>query len=231
MTISQADYREYPKLLDPDDLWGQVRRTVHGKPLSEEQIALIVKAIRDAMQFCPEDYLMDLGCGNGALTRYFFQDCYFALGIDPSPYLIEIAQNRFTVPGKSSFILDDAAHYIINEKDPSRFTKVLCYGSFMYLDNSDSMYVLQGLRDRFTKVSKIFIGNLPDKNRASQFYPSDKDYSSELGDHNTLIGIWRSETELQNLAKNAGWDLVISNMPHNFYAAHYRFDAVLSKSL
>jgi len=34
------DYKEYPKTLDPDDVWGQVRRTVNGKPVSEDQASV-----------------------------------------------------------------------------------------------------------------------------------------------------------------------------------------------
>ena len=75
MIYPKSDYfhKEYPKTLDPDDLWGQVRRTVNGKPVSDAQIALIVAAIRDGLQFSKEDVVLDLACGNGALSSYFFE--------------------------------------------------------------------------------------------------------------------------------------------------------------
>jgi cyclopropane fatty-acyl-phospholipid synthase-like methyltransferase len=228
MIYPKSDYKEYPKTLDPDDLWGQVRRTVDGKPISDAQIALIVRAIRAGLQFSKEDVVLDLACGNGALSSYFFEDCRSLHGVDYSPYLIEIATKRFQVPGKSTFMVDDAAHYVQNEPDPGRFTKALCYGSFAFFTEADARQVLRGLRKKFVNVSRLFIGNLPDRDRAHLFYPSEKDYSSELKDHAAQIGIWRSQAELYTLAADEGWELTSTLMPPEYYAAHYRFDALLT---
>ena len=221
-------HKEYHKTLDPDDLWGQVRRTVYGKPVSDAQIALIVAAIRDGLQFSKEDVVLDLACGNGALSSYFFEDCRSLHGVDNSPYLIEIATKRFQVPGKSTFKVDDAAHYVQNESETGQFTKALCYGSFAYFTESDARQVLRGLRHRFVNVSRLFIGNLPDGDRAHLFYPPEKDYTSELKDHAAQIGIWRSQAELYTLAADEGWVLTSTLMPSEYYAAHYRFDALLT---
>ena len=228
MIYPKSDYKEYPKTLDPDDLWGQVRRTVHGKPVSDAQIALIVTAIRDGLQFSKEDVVLDLACGNGALSSYFFDDCQSLHGVDYSPYLIEIATKRFQVPGKSTFMVDDAVHYIQNESDPSHFTKALCYGSFACFTEADARQVLRSLRERFLNVSRLFIGELPDRDRAHLFYPPGKDYTSELQDPAAPIGIWRSQAEFYTLAADAGWDVASTLMPPEFYAAHYRFDALLT---
>ena len=43
------------------------------------------------------------------------------------------------------------------------------------------------------------------------------------------IGIWRSESELRELVAKAGWKLEIATMPKEYYAAHYRFDAILTR--
>ena len=230
MSYPKADWmhKEYPKTLDPDDLWGQVRRTVNGKPVSDAQIALIVAAIRDGLQFSKDDVGLDLACGNGALSSYFFDDCRSLHGVDYSPYLIGIATKRFQVPGKSTFMVDDAVHYVQNEPDPGRFTKALCYGSFACFTEADARQVLRGLRERFVNVSRLFIGNLPDRDRAHLFYPPGKDYTSELKDHTAPIGIWRSRAEFYTLAADEGWEITLTLMPPEFYAAHYRFDALLT---
>jgi hypothetical protein len=46
-----------------------VRRTVGGKPVDEEQIGLIVGAIRQALACRPADVVLDLACGDGALSE------------------------------------------------------------------------------------------------------------------------------------------------------------------
>lgn len=228
MNYPKSDFKEYPKTLDPDDFWGQIRRTVNGKPVSDEQIALIVTAVRDALQFSKEDVVLDLACGNGALSRYFFEDCCSLHGVDYSPYLIEVATKQFQILGKSTFMVDDAVHYVENEPDPGRFTKALCYGSFAYFTEADARQVLRGLRDRFANVSRLFIGNLPDRDRTHLFYAAETDYTSQLKDHAAPIGIWRSQAEFCALAADEGWELKSTLMPPEYYAAHYRFDALLT---
>ena len=149
-------------------------------------------------------------------------------GVDDSRYLIEIATKWFLVPGKSTFMVDDAVHYVQNEPDPGHFTKVLCYGSFAYFTEADARQVLRVLHNRFVNVSRLFIGNLPDRDRAYLFYPPGKDYTSEMKDHAAQIGIWRSEAEFHTLAADEGWELTSTLMPPEYYAAHYRFDALLT---
>jgi len=229
MNFPKSDYREYPKTLDRDDLWGQVRRTVNGKPVSEEQVGMIVQAIRTKLQLCSDDIMLDLACGNGALGSYLIDDCAMIHGVDWSEYLIDIADSRFGVPDRRTFLFDDAAHYVENEPDPMRFTKVLCYGSFSFFSEEDSVRVLTGLARRFANVERVFVGNLPDAARADRFYPTGKDYREELKDHTAQIGVWRTESQLRDLGSMTGWKLQITLMPSDFFAAHYRFDAVLTR--
>jgi cyclopropane fatty-acyl-phospholipid synthase-like methyltransferase len=229
MSFSKSDYKEYPKTLTRDDLWGQVRRTVHGKPVSAEQIAMIVDAIRKGLQLRADDVVLDLACGNGALASQFFDECAALHGVDSSEYLIEIANERFLVPGRTSFEVDDAAHYVATAPDAGRFTKILCYGSFTFFVEADAVSVLDGIARRFSNVRRVMIGNLPDADRAHLFYPERKNYADELKDSQAQMGIWRSEAELRDLVSASGWTLELATMPPDFYAAHYRFDAILTR--
>jgi cyclopropane fatty-acyl-phospholipid synthase-like methyltransferase len=197
--------------------------------VSQEQIAMIVQAIRKKLQLRADDIVLDLACGNGALGSYLIEDCAIIHGVDWSEYLIEVANSRFALPDRTTFLVDDAAHYIEIEQDPTRFTKVLCYGSFSYFSEADAVKVLMGLSRRFVNVTRVFVGNLPDAARADHFYPTGKDYRQELRDATAPIGIWRSESELRDLASMTGWKLEIAIMPRDFYAAHYRFDALLTR--
>ena len=68
-------YKEYPKLCAPDDYWGQVKRTINGVPVGQDQIDLILRAIVDGLDLQASDSLLDLCCGNGALSRLLFDRC------------------------------------------------------------------------------------------------------------------------------------------------------------
>ncbi len=222
----ESDFKQHPTRLAPDDFWGQVKRTVNGKPVAQEQIDLIVSAIRNALALDSEQSLLDLACGNGALSSYFFEECGQFLGVDFSEPLIEIARRYFERPGRH-FRLADIVAYVTTEPAPEAFTRALCYGSFAYLPESGARTLLRTLHDRFTKVDRIFIGNLPDLDRHGAFYTDSLDHSAELQDPESRIGIWRSAETFCALGRDCGWEVEIRHMPANFYAAHYRYDALL----
>ena len=94
---SKFDHDKYAKTRAPDDFWGQVRRTVQGVPVSEDQIKLIVSAISSALNMKSADTLLDLACGNGALSYLLFDYCAEYLGVDLSEYLISIAKENFVL--------------------------------------------------------------------------------------------------------------------------------------
>lgn len=229
MNHPKHDYNEYPKTLPKDDFWGQVRRTVNGKPVPEEQIRMIVDAIVTGLDLRPEDNCLDIACGNGCLSSYLFPHCRSLFGVDASTYLVEIARQNFENPPRFQFAVDDAAHFVRTERAPERFNKVLCYGSFSYFPDADAVETLDLLHRRFTCVDRILVGNLPDRDRAPDFYTTRQEAFADLDNHESQIGIWRSVAQFQTLAAATGWELEVTRMPRSFYAAHYRFDAILRR--
>jgi hypothetical protein len=220
-------YKEFPKTCVADDFWGQVRRTVNGKPVGEEQIAMIVDAVRAGLDLNATDCLLDLCCGNGALTTRIFAHCRGGLGVDFAGVLIEVAQVNFSRPGRDEYLLEDVEAFVNSSVDTERFTKGLCYGSFQYLPESKARAVLSGLRVRFPGISRMFIGNLPDRERISSFYRDVGIPEGRTDDPGSPVGIWRTQSQFADLAHSTGWDAEFRQMPAAYYAAHYRFDAVL----
>jgi SAM-dependent methyltransferase len=221
------DHDQFARSKSPDDFWGQIRRTVNGKPVSDEQIQMIVGEIKQRLSLQPTDVLLDLACGNGALSRFLFDSCSESLGVDLSEYLISVANQHFARPPQYTFIAHDAAEYVRSESRPERFTKALCYGSFSYFPAAAD--VLRALREKFINIKTVFIGNLPDRDLKDIFYSKAKPDPAELSDHSSQIGIWRSREEFTALARNAGWNIQFSTMPAGFYSAHYRYDVTLSR--
>ena len=98
----------------------------------------MVAAIRTGLDLRAEDVVLDLACGNGALSARLFDSCAGLVGVDASEYLIEVAKANFELVPRYTFLLDDAAHYAESEPEPERFSKVLCYGSFSYFSYDDA---------------------------------------------------------------------------------------------
>ncbi len=221
------DHDQYARSKADNDFWGQIRRTVNGKPVDEEQINLIIERILAKLSIENGDILLDLACGNGALSSRLFSRLTGYRGVDFSAKLIEVANKYFSQDNKFTFTHSGASEFIDVDSNPDRYTKVLCYGSFSYFREEHAANVLAKLYNQYRNVSRVFIGNLPDKDLAEEFYGKGKVNPAELLDNESPIGIWRSRENFVALAKKYGWNAEVSVMPEYYYAAHYRYDILL----
>ncbi|MDX1668840.1 MAG: class I SAM-dependent methyltransferase [Limnobacter sp.] len=224
----ESDFKQHPQQVGDKDYWAQVKRTVNGQPVSEDDIRMITDAIRYGLDLKPgqDDRLLDLGCGNGALTSLLYDSVSRVVGVDFSEYLISVAQRDFQKPGQYDYLVDDANHYLKSTHEGELFNKVLLYGCFAYFPDAEGTLSL--IRQRMPNVERVFIGNMPDLNLVDKFYYKGVPSEAELLDFNSKIGIWRTEDEFTELSAKAGWKAQFTRMPKEFYAAHYRYDVILS---
>ena len=133
MDKSLFDYNERPKQFGKKDFWKQVRRTINGEPVNEDQIDLITKQVSNVLNLKKDDKLLDLGCGNGALTVKFLQSVSKILGIDRSDYLIKIAKQNFENENLQ-FKCFELSSYI-NQNSIHNYNKCLMYGVSSFLED------------------------------------------------------------------------------------------------
>lgn len=228
-SYSKFSYDEHARNCAPDDFLGQTRRTINGKPLPEDQIQMIVTAIKYGLGFKTDDVLLELACGNGALSRFLFDSCKAYLGVDISEHLVSVAKKNFEVLPHYQFSVQAATEYVKQEQHAEKFTKMLCYAGFQYLPDRDAIEILTIILNKFINIQTIFIGNLPNRDQAHEFYTSRHPSLEELSDCNTALGIWRTKDEFTQLAVSAGWKVKFSTMHSAFYSSHYRYDALLSR--
>ena len=222
MTPAWTDYDTHARTRPRSDFWGQVRRTVRGEPVAQAQIGMIVEAAAARLALGPGDRLLDLACGNGALSCPLFGRCAGGVGVDISGYLIGVAREHFAGPAHEYVAMDAAAY--AETAVPDGVTKALCYGSFSYLADGTAARMLRALHRRFPALTHILLGNLPDPARAGAFYPAGA--TADLREPRSSIGAWRSAAGVAALA-GPGWRVACHTMPPGFFAAHYRYDAVL----
>lgn len=226
---SSYRFKYHPDSCDINDVWGQVKRTVGGKPLPEEQIGLIVEAIKAGLVLKPPDFLLDLCCGNGALTARLFEGAAGGVGVDYSEFLIGVARQRFRTGRGDDYVLSDALDYV-RSAQPQPFTKALCYGAFPYFAHAAAVEMLAGLRERFPRIERVYLGQIPDRDRAAAFFEGRACDEAELDDPGSLLGLWYSRDALGELGEEAGWHVECRTMDPAFFAAHYRFDAILTRA-
>lgn len=222
-------YKEYPKNCNPDDFWGQVKRTVNGVPISQDQINMIVNAIVTGLALNKQDKLLDLCCGNGALSTLVFKHCESGLGVDFSEFLISVANANFAAPPSQTYILQDVIEFCENPIKPDIFSKVVCYASFAYIEPAMAETLLHALNKNFPNVERAFIGNCPDKDFLSAFYGDRPFVAGSENDPESPIGVWRTQDEFISLAEHCGWQATIQKMPEEYFASYYRYDVILSR--
>lgn len=221
-------YKDWPKQCDPEDFWGQVKRTVNGKAVSQDQIDLIVDAVTGGLELNSNDVFLDLCCGNGALTTYFFSTCRGGTGVDLSDFLIDVAMKHFHKKDNDNFIVEDVVQFANTNNNELQYSKGLCYGSFQYLPKESAAELIKALFQRFPTLSRFYIGNIPNREMIREFYRENYEDGIETRD-DSPIGIWYTKEEITSIATAAGWHIEISQMPKEYYGSLYRFDAVLSR--
>ncbi|MFT6343379.1 MAG: hypothetical protein ACJA0H_000829 [Francisellaceae bacterium] len=229
MTDKFSFYKEYPKTCADDDFWGQVKRTVNGESVSDDQINMIVQASTNSLELNENDTLLDLCCGNGALSDRLFAHCNGGLGVDFSEHLVAIANKYFSKPANREFVVSDVIKFCQQVKQAENFTKAICYGSFSYLEEDKAELLLVQLYKSFSNVKYFYIGNCPDKALSDKFFEQGNDIAYVLNDPSSAIGIWRTKEEFCVLANRTGWKITFRKMPDLYYAAHYRYDVLLSR--
>jgi cyclopropane fatty-acyl-phospholipid synthase-like methyltransferase len=228
-SYEKFSYDEHAKTCAINDLHGQILRTSKGKPIDESQIQLIINSIKLGLHLNKDDILLDLGCGNGSISHHLFDYCKGYMGVDISNYLIDVAKKFFQRKPDYCFISYSVIDYVKKEQFPEHYTKSLCFAAFQYFSDKDAITLLTLIRERFTNISSIFIGNIPDKEQNALFYLHKCPSEEELTDINTAVGKWRTKLEVKSLAQTAGWNCSLSRMSSEFYAASYRYDVVLSR--
>lgn len=221
MDSSLYDYDQRPRQFKRDDFWRQVRRTINGEPVSEDQIGLIRQQIADLLELKEGDRFLDIGCGNGALTQYF-KDCVNEiLGVDNSKYLIEIANEYFSTP--SVRFLHNHASDLVSYPEIKKYNKVMMYGVSSFLEDSLIIKLLHKIV--LLNKSTMLLGNVRDRSQASHFYGS-LEKGCDLDDVSTSMGKWRTREWFAEVACRLNINVKFAKMPANFYAERYYFDVV-----
>lgn len=226
MSETKNFYKETAKNLNETDFWGQVRRTINGEPVSEEHIKMIVNQVKTHLAIQSNDRILDLCCGNGALSDRLFQLCSSGVGVDFSEYLIRIAQKYFTGENQQ-FIESDVVAYTASTSDRT-FTLGQCYGSLQFLGVEGTKSLIHNLLHNYN-LKRFFIGNVPDRTQADNFFKKRNITNYALDDIESAIGYWWNPDELKQLTESSGWKSTILRMPPEYYNQEYRFDLLLER--
>lgn len=221
------DHDAFARTVHEHDFRRQVKRTVGGEPLSDDAVFGIADFVASTISGAEPDRLLDIGCGNGELLALYSRGLDTSVGIDPSRYLIEVANRNFA-SDQLAFVNASTVDYLTSVENPERFTRVCFFASFQYLSPTESAEALQIIGRRFTAVARVVLGNLPDLDRREAFAGGAPREGDPRTEHRTAIGRWLTLSDIKQLA------------PHEFKVARiepdddiiggtYRFHVVLDR--
>ena len=166
--------------------------------------------------------LVDVGCGNGALTNLVGGHYKKVLGIDPSDYLIEIAKEFFENRTLNFFVAEAIDYTKLRSDDI--YDHALMYGVSSFLSDEELEYFFEEFLE--SGGQRLFIGAVRDLKQRKSFYKR-KNLPLDENCKETVMGIWRDISYFYSLASSRNCHCSISKMPKDFYASTYYFDVLL----
>lgn len=221
------DYDAFSRTVDGHDFRRQVKRTVGGEPLSDDAVFGIADFVASTIAGAESDLLLDIGCGNGELLALYSRGLATAVGIDPSPYLIEVANRNFA-SDQLVFVNASTVDYLTSVENPERFTRVCFFASLQFLSPTESAEALQIIARRFTAVSRVVLGDLPDLDRREAFAGGAPREGDPKTEHLTAIGRWLTLSDIKELAPPE-FKVARIEPDDDVIEGTYRFHAVLSR--
>lgn len=223
-------YENRPSMFNERDFFKQVHKTVLGQPITPAQFSAQLADIQDALEINEKDFVLDMACGNGIITKEISSKCFSIVGIDFSKPLIDIAEKYNRTSNSKYFciaILDEDAKNI--EEKP--FTKIYMYEALQHFKEEEFPRILTLAKQISSSGVMIFLGGIPDKDRLWDFYDTDErklEYKKRIENNGTdALGTWWTQQELIDMSLENGFKCSILKQSPVLHSAHYRFDAKL----
>lgn len=205
----------------------QVRRTIHGKEISEDLWHKTVRYICKKVDLDEDAVVLDLCSGNGMLAIPISFLCKSVLCVDISKSFLEsIKKNgRENVETYQA----DASTFSIDRK----FSHVFWYCSIQHFSEVEVLDIFSNVHEMLQDGGVFYIGDIPDREKLWTFANTrqyEKEYFDSLREGNPKIGTWFMKQELLRMAEYIDFShYEILEQPLWMFNSRYRFDMVLYK--
>jgi ubiquinone/menaquinone biosynthesis C-methylase UbiE len=205
-----------------------------GRFHSYDQINLIVANIVNILKITQNDIVLDLGCGNGLITRQIANYCKEIHGVDFSKILIETARKKFDATN-IHYYLEDVLN--VNKIFPANFfDKCYSYFSFQYFDYKRGRVLIKSMCKVTKSGGLILAGDVPDKRAIWRYYDTLRrkihflkttiTYRVKRSGEDSL-GWWWHPNEIERICKELDLECKILRQDRRLPHAHYRFDFLI----
>ncbi len=223
----QKTWDNHAEQMRDADLQTQVMRTINKKPVVETSFQCLLADVKTRLQLCTNDVLLDLCCGNGAITVPLAADCKHVWGVDFCDELLQQMNKPANVSTVCKNVID--MHF-----DSGTFDKILMYAGLQYFDHAETVTLFQKLYCWLKPGGRVYLGDLPDLDRIWRFFDTNArkaDYFKAVEDRCAIVGTWFTFDWLAKLAEHTGFNTVtLSQQKASQPYKHYRFDLAMEKA-
>lgn len=106
------------------------------------------QSVTELIEAAQGSTILDLGCGNGALSKYLYDEGYTVKGIDASPELLEIARKNYP---EIEFIQADATSFSLKEPVDAVFSNAV----FHWIDKEQQGSMLKCVYDALVEYGEF----------------------------------------------------------------------------
>ena len=203
-------------------------RTSLGKPISRDEFKKTIEIIVNNLKISKEDYILDIGCGNGLITYEISKFSQHITGIDINSQLLKIAtENHLT--SNINYSQDDIIDIDFTQYKASKF---YMYGVLQSIEYKYLRLFLQNI-SKAKKTFKLFIADIPDQEKILNFYHTEEGkrflFHDLIENRKIHLGNWWYKEHIINICKDLGLKVLIKEQDSSLYSSYYRFDALIEK--
>ncbi|MEI8207448.1 MAG: bifunctional GNAT family N-acetyltransferase/class I SAM-dependent methyltransferase [Kiritimatiellales bacterium] len=209
----------------------QVERTINKKPINDAQFKIVYERIVMALSLEKNDVVLDLCCGNGAVTEKIANYVDSITGVDFSQPLLDVANTLKSnnVNYICGSVLDDSLVKLIKNR---KFKKVYMNTGLQHFAENDFSKLLDNFLMLSAPKAIFFITDIPEKKNLRVFYNTEerlKEYYERTANGTEAIGTWWDREFLVETAMKKGLILEALDQSADSQMSHYRFDAMIYK--
>ena len=195
----------------------------------EESTLLTVNHIARILDITREDKVLDVCCGNGIITCEIAKKCKFIIGVDQSENLLNAAKTG--VKELNIKYVNGSALRLSELLNGQKFDKIYMQFSFQYFDKKNQgNKVISELLKCLNPNGKIFIGDIPECDKFSEYYNTVmkkiRFYKDRLLLKNEMGKFWKV-TKIDAICKGFGVKGTYLKQPQECPYSYYRFDYLI----
>lgn len=220
------NYRKEINPINENDLLIQVGKTINKSPISKNELLVIVADIKEKLNLNNSDFLLEMCCGNGIVTKKISYEVKKIFAFDFTEHLINSAL-EFNFKKNIDYKIGDANDNFFNFfSQDIKFQKFLMSFSLGYFTVTQLEQIMLRIINHSEQFS-FYLTEVPMDELKWNFYDTKerRDYyidNLSNDEFNNGMGKWWKKTELLNIAEK--FNLIVEFFDLSTNASNYRLN-------